>query len=918
MANLFTCPNGHRWDVSFAADAQIAACPVCGADCRLSNESGQDEASNEPTIQCVPSRVLSADTTRTLPRSPSTRPNATDLSLPEIPGYEILGCLGRGGMGVVYRARQVSLNRLVALKMILTGPGPEQLVRFQIEAEALAALQHPNVVQVYEVGEHDGQPYLALELVDGASLDRHLAEHLPSPWEAAEMTACLARAVHSAHLRGIVHRDLKPANILRTSEGQLKISDFGLAKRLQGGHEVTQVGDIMGTPSYMAPEQATGNPAMVGPAADIYALGAILYELLTGRRPFVARTLAELFDQIRHAPPALPSRVKSHVPRDLETICLKCLEKLPAKRYASTEALADDLERALRGEPIQARPVGRIERLAKWTRRRPAVATLFLLSAVAAAAAVGGGVWHNIHLRAERDSSQRSFALAIRAVDKMLTEVAEEQLAVEPRMEQKRRLLLETALAFYEELFAQKQHDPAIQEHLGLGHKRLADIQRLLGRYDDAEKAYQQAIALLSMFSAASPAEVDLRRQLADAYDGYGELLRVTSRLDEAEARYRQAIEIEHSLAATHPGEAAYQADQARSHYNLAILLKDTNRLDAARGELATAIALLEELAAAHPTERRYRHELARGHLNLGTVLRLEQRLAETETAYRRAIELLEQLRREFPQQPEYQFELATTFNNLGNLWGMRRRFDEAGEYHRRAREAFAPLARDFPAVLEYRIELANTHNSLAVALVSQGKEDEAEKAWTAAADLLRQLIQQSSNRPRLYGDLGMTIGNLGRLHLRRGNLAEARGCLEESVQCLRVALDKNPNHPDYVRPARNQYHDLAAVMVGQGDEAGTLALAQALVKSDRPGEIVLAAAFLASCLTASEPPSTADDSGFHARIEELTAELCRQAVERGRESLDLLRTDDQFAPLRQIESASRFLKAEQIARSSD
>jgi tetratricopeptide (TPR) repeat protein len=295
-----------------------------------------------------------------------------------VEGYEILGELGRGGMGVVYKARQTGLNRLVALKMVLAGAhaGPEQLARFQTEAEAVATLQHPHIVQIYEVGKHAGLPYFSLEFVDGGSLAQKLDGKPLPPAQAARYAELLAAAMHCAHQHGIVHRDLKPANVLLTADGGPKITDFGLAKRLEGDSKQTRSGTLMGTPSYMAPEQARGETHAIGPLSDVYALGAILYELLTGRPPFQGATLLDTLEQVRSQEPVPPARLQPKVSRDLETICLKCLQKEPRKRYASAEALADDLHRCLAGLPIQARPVGAMERAWRWCRRNPRTAAL--------------------------------------------------------------------------------------------------------------------------------------------------------------------------------------------------------------------------------------------------------------------------------------------------------------------------------------------------------------------------------------------------------------------------------------------------------------------------------------------------------------------------------------------------------------
>jgi hypothetical protein len=297
---------------------------------------------------------------------------------PAVPGYEILGELGRGGMGVVYKARHVGLDRLVALKMVLAGAhaDTEQLARFHAEAQAVARLHHANIVQIYEIGTVDGLPYFALEFVDGGTLAKKIARTPHPPRFAAETVEALARAVAAAHERGVVHRDLKPANVLLAADGTPKVTDFGLAKRLEGDSLQTRSGTVVGTPSYMSPEQARGDVKDVGPLADVWALGAILYDLLTGRPPFLGKSMLDTLEQVRSQEPVAPTQFDTKVPRDLETICLKCLQKEQARRYAGAGELAADLRRFLNGEPIQARPVSAGERLLRWAKRNPVVAGL--------------------------------------------------------------------------------------------------------------------------------------------------------------------------------------------------------------------------------------------------------------------------------------------------------------------------------------------------------------------------------------------------------------------------------------------------------------------------------------------------------------------------------------------------------------
>src|SRR5262245_22022882 len=347
---------------------------------------------------------------------PDVPPRSQRIPPPShIAGYEVLGVLGRGGMGVVYKALQPGLKRLVALKMILHADhaGPDQVARFRAEAEAVARLQHPNIVQVFEVGEHEGRPFLALEYVDGYSLETAVGRQQLLPRRAAERVHVLALAIEYAHRRGVVHRDLTPANILLqrksdpsqagsfadfgfgTSEFELKITDFGLAKRIDLEEGLTKSSAILGTPGYMAPEQAGGGHRSVGPPADVHALGAVLYRLLKGLPPYHGETPLDTVVQLRVQEPLPPSRLAPRCPRDLEIVCLKCLEKDPARRYQSAQALADDLHAYLTGEPVSARPPRPRERLVRWARQRPALTLLLGASGLALLGVAVGLMWYN-------------------------------------------------------------------------------------------------------------------------------------------------------------------------------------------------------------------------------------------------------------------------------------------------------------------------------------------------------------------------------------------------------------------------------------------------------------------------------------------------------------------------------------------
>jgi WD40 repeat protein/tetratricopeptide (TPR) repeat protein/predicted Ser/Thr protein kinase len=428
MPVILTCSQGHQWS------GDKPSCPVCGQAAvkgvaQPTGDLGETVSVPSPRETDHPgaSKGIAPSTgdlgeTVCAPARPDTdvppaaeagalkiETVAISTAYPSVPGYEVLRELGRGGMGVVYQARQLSLGRFVALKMILAGgqAGDEERKRFRSEAEVLARLQHPNLVQIFEVGEFEGRPFFSMEFVDGGNLEDKFEGKPQPPETAAKMASTLARAVHAAHERGVVHRDLKPGNVLLTRDGQPKITDFGLAKQMDSAIGQTRTGAIMGTPSYMAPEQASGKVHAIGPVSDVFALGSMLYEFLTGRPPFMAETGWDTILQVVHQDPLPPSKLRPHLPRDLETICLKALEKEPKKRYASAAEFADDLDRYLKHEPIKARPTGRIERLAKWIRRRPVAAALVGTALAAAIALVSLGTWYHLHLEKLNAENQR-------------------------------------------------------------------------------------------------------------------------------------------------------------------------------------------------------------------------------------------------------------------------------------------------------------------------------------------------------------------------------------------------------------------------------------------------------------------------------------------------------------------------------
>jgi serine/threonine-protein kinase len=499
---------------------------------------------------------------------------------PLVAGYKILGELGRGGMGVVYKARQRGLNRIVALKMVLAGAhaDAQHLARFQIEAEAVARLQHPNIVQIYEVGEQDGLPFFSLEFVDGGALDRKLGGKPQPPRVAAQLCATLARAMHFAHEHGIIHRDLKPANVLMTVDGIPKITDFGLAKRLEEDSGQTASGTIMGTPSYMAPEQARGDVRDLGPRSDLYSLGAMLYELITGKPPFQGPTRMDTVMKVMREEVVAPSRLQPDVPRDLETICVKCLQKEPAKRYGNCYELAEDLNRFLIGEPIQARPVGNLERVARWCRRNPGWAAMWGGIAVLLVVVAGGSLYAAITINAAKQQAEKNARIATKneevakqneakarefgnsaslAYATLIGEV-QEKMRDKPDLQNLKKQILEPAIKGLQVLIARMDDnkDAFNLSNLADAHRKMGDLYRELGQMDQAYNQFQETHRIMEDIALANPNDEDLQVQLVKSWLALGDLAR-DAKGDTARARedYKRALAIANDLA-EHPRSA--------------------------------------------------------------------------------------------------------------------------------------------------------------------------------------------------------------------------------------------------------------------------------------------------------------------------------------------------------------------------
>jgi serine/threonine-protein kinase len=816
--------------------------------CRLQEQAEVHRAlAQASTDESENATVLDVARPATSPRKPRGR-------WLDVPGYQVLGELGRGGMGVVYKARQIQLKRLVALKMLLYGAqaAPEDMVRFRIEAEAVARLEHPNIVRIHDRGEHEGRHFFAMEYVEGGSLDKKLdGRPLPAS-SAAQLLVQLARAIDYAHRQGIVHRDLKPANVLLAPKSETrnpksetsdvapvsdvefrildfvpKITDFGLAKRLHGDSVTpTPIGALLGTPSYMSPEQAAGNAPAVGPAADVYALGAILYDALTGRPPFRSASLSDTLQQVLTEEPVPPRSLQSKVPRDLETICLKCLEKEAGKRYPSAGELADDVERFLEGKPIHARPTGALERAKKWARRRPAAAALLTVCIAAVLLLSGGGWWTALAVRAaaEREKQQReraehSFHQAIEAVDQMLTEVGAVDLVDVPLMVPKRERLLRKALVFFNDFLAERGDDPTVRFEAARAHGRCGDILALQGNSTEAETHYREAIELLE----AVPADPDQRRELARNCNNLGSLLKKLNRFAEAESVYRRALNLRGDLAEEFGDRPEYAEERASTRYLLgALLAVQPNRQNEARECYKEALETQQRLAAKYPDELEYQRDAARTLNNLGILQRdAGQRGAAKET-FALALRYQEKLVKQASDVPHYRRELARTLINRGILLLADRDFTPAEQSFEHARRRLQDLVRDYGTVPEYKHELAGALYYAGRLYRNTRQQQKAESALRDAERLCRELPK---NEPKYRQQRALVFGELGRLLSDTARSREAESAYRKRTAILRELVSEFPRVHEYHSDLANALENLGWLLVLRGclNDSGTV-----------------------------------------------------------------------------------------------
>jgi serine/threonine protein kinase/tetratricopeptide (TPR) repeat protein len=822
----------------------------------------------DPDVQASLVRV-SASATRAPDDEPDS-PHTTSVGASTSSGqrFRVLRPHARGGLGAVFVAQDEELHREVALKEIQDrhADHPESRSRFLLEAEITGGLEHPGIVPVYGLGTYgDGRPYYAMRFIRGDSLkeaiERFHRADAPGrdPGERAlELRKLLGRfidvcnAIDYAHSRGVLHRDLKPGNIMLGQYGETLVVDWGLAKPMDrpevlglteertlrppslSGTAPTHMGEALGTPQYMSPEQAEGKLDQLGPASDVYSLGATLYCLLTGKPPFEDPDISQVLKKVQRGEFPPPRQVKPEIEPPLEAICLKAMALKAADRYPSTRALAEDIEKWRADEPVSAWPEPWTVKLRRWiSRHRLLVSTAsaaILVATVSLALATvlltaanererqarALAVEREQEAREQRDLASRqkekaeqNYRLARKAVDRYHTEVSESVLLHEPGLEPLRKKLLEAAREFYEKFVEERQGDPGVQDELGKALFRLAQISGEIDSRFKAIELHRKALAVFTALAMEHPDVSTYQSDLAACQHQLGRLYRLTDQTTQAETSYAAALVGWKRLmaASPHPGPSPqpgkeevgdYRADLARTLLGLGNVCQQTGRFDQARDFYRRALTLRAELARESPENADYQRDLAVSHKNLAACYISKREFGEAEANYRQASAIQEKLVHDFPQIKQYQDDLAGTFASLGNLYSRPDQSAKAELCLQKAAAIWSRLAENHPAVTDYPLALAGVYNNLGNRYRAAGRTADAERAYRLARDIREKLSGNSRDVPAHQADLAKLYRNLANLYRADGHFDDAETAFRTLLDTQEKLVREHPDIPQY------------------------------------------------------------------------------------------------------------------------
>ncbi len=781
--------------------------------------------------------------------------------------YKLVERLGEGGMGEVWLAEQsVPVRRTVALKLIRTGQDSRMmLARFEVERQALAMMDHPNIAKVLDAGATaDGHPFFVMELVKGVPITEFCDARRLTPRQRLELFIPVCQAIQHAHQKGIIHRDIKPSNVLVALYDEKpvpKVIDFGVAKAT--GQSLTEntihtaFQAVVGTLPYMSPEQATFNHLDIDTRSDVYSLGVLLYELLTGTTPvekarFRAAAMLEMLRVVREEEPPRPSarlstaearasiaatrgiepaRLSKLLRGELDWIVMKSLEKDRARRYETATNLARDVERYLADEVVEARPPSVGYKARKFLRkhRGPVLAaSLVLIALVAGIAGTTIGLIREAKQRviAEQNEQaalvEKTRAEAARdrtreVLDAMTSEITGDSLATQKEITPEQKKFLVEVLSYYKEFAGEKGDDELSRKRTANSAFRVSFIEYRLGRKEESVVAIRRALDEFAALAAEFPAVPEYRANLAVSHNDLGLLLNDLGNRAEAEEQYHRALVIREKLVAEFPAVPEYRAELASSYGNLGLLRDGLGNRVEAEEHHRKALAIMDKLATEFPTVPRYRVRVASTHHNLGYLLNQLGKRAETQEQYRKTVAILENLATEFPAVPEYRANLATSHNSLGNLLLDLGRLVEAEEQYRKALAIQEKLAAEFPAVPSYRSELVSSHSNLGTLLNQSGKWTDAEVESRQAVAIQEKLAAEFPSDLKYRLELAMTHGNLGVLLAGLGKRAEAEDQYHKALVIQEKLVAQFPAVPEYHSQLAKRHSNLGNLLMDLG-----------------------------------------------------------------------------------------------------